>query len=280
MGVDGLGYGGGVMAVSTHYGEAQSRRYDVDFVALFGGADRGDLAFFQAEARRCEGAICEVGAGTGRVLRALAEVTGERRLIGVEPSPWMRARFEANLREWSPDHTRRAEVVDGEFTRIPLPDGQVGLVFAAFRSFQHVLEADEQVAALSEMKRVLRPGGRLALDAFDPPYGMLADTPERLGKRYRLADGALVSRYESRRLVREKQRVDVTLRWVETRRVGRRLVEVATERETYGVRYVFPFELLHLVARAGFVEVELFGGYDRTPITSVPRELIVTARRP
>lgn len=266
--------------VPTHYGQAQSRRYDVDFAALFGGADRGDLAFFQSEAARAEGAVCEVGAGTGRVLRALAGVTGERRLIGVEPSPWMRARFEENLRPGPPALASRVEIVDGEFTRIPLGDASVGLVFAAFRSFQHVLEVEEQVAALSEMKRVLRSGGRLALDAFDPPYGMLADTPERLGKRYRLADGALVSRYESRRLVREKQRVDVTLRWTETRRVGRRLVEVATERETYGVRYLFPFELLHLVARAGFVDVELFGGYDRTPLTSVPRELIVTARRP
>lgn len=267
-------------AVPTHYGEAQSRRYDVDFRALFGGPDRGDIGFFKAEAMRTEGAICEVGAGTGRVLMALGGVTGSRRLVGVEPSPWMRAGFEKNLREGSAELAGRVEVKDGEFGKIPLGDGELGFVFAAFRSFQHVLEVDEQVAALLEMRRVLRPGGRLALDAFDPPYGILADTPERLGKRYRLADGALVSRYESRRLVREKQRVDVTLRWTETRRVGRRLVEVATERETYGVRYVFPFELLHLVARAGFVEVELFGAYDRTPLTSVPRELIVTARRP
>ncbi|HRE92308.1 MAG TPA: class I SAM-dependent methyltransferase, partial [Myxococcota bacterium] len=80
----------------------------------------------------------------------------------------------------SPSLARRVEVKDGEFARIPLPDGVLGLVFAAFRSFQHVLEVDEQLAALHEMRRVLRPGGRLALDAFDPPYGMLADTPERL----------------------------------------------------------------------------------------------------
>ncbi|HRE89381.1 MAG TPA: hypothetical protein PK095_09595 [Myxococcota bacterium] len=46
----------------THYGEAQSRRYDVDFTALFGGPDRGDLAFFRDEALRSDGAICEVGA--------------------------------------------------------------------------------------------------------------------------------------------------------------------------------------------------------------------------
>lgn len=60
------------MVPPTVYGAAQSRRYDADFRALFGGPDRGDLDFFRAMARESEGAICEVGAGTGRVLLALA----------------------------------------------------------------------------------------------------------------------------------------------------------------------------------------------------------------
>lgn len=259
----------------TFYGEAQSSRYDFDFTALFGGPDRGDLGFFREEALRGDGPICEVGAGTGRVLAALD--TGERPLFGVEPSPWMRRGFEARLSA-DPALAARTTVLDGEFTRIPLTGQSVGVVFAAFRSFQHVLAVDEQLAALDEMKRVLAPGGRLALDAFDPPYAMLADTPERLAKRYRGPDG-LISRYESRRLVREQQRVDVTLRWTETRRDGR-TVEVTTEREQYAVRYFFAFELLHLVSRVGFTDVQLFGSYDRSPLSSVPRELIVTARRP
>lgn len=261
----------------TVYGQAQSQRYDRDFLALFGSADRGDLTFFREEVAKGEGPICEVGAGTGRVLLGIAQATGSRRLIGVEPSAWMRAGFLERLAEH--DAAKRTEVLDGEFVRIPLADQSVGVVFAAFRSFQHVLEVDEQLEALKEMRRVLAPGGRVMLDAFDPPYAMLTDTPERLGKRYRMANGGIVSRYESRRIVREKQRVDVTLRWTETQRVGRRLVEVAEERETYGVRYIFPFEFLHLMSRAGFREVELFGSYDRTPVTAVARELVVVARR-
>ncbi len=274
----------------TSYGEAQARRYDRDFLAVFGGLDRGDLTFFREEVARGEGAICEVGAGTGRVLCGIAAATGARPLIGVEPSPWMRSGFEERLRQ-DPALASRVEVKDGEFLRIPLADRSVGVVFSAFRSFQHVLEVEEQVAALEEMKRVLVPGGRLMLDAFDPPYAMLTDTPERLGKRYRLADGTLVARYESRKIVREKQRVDVTLRWTETRRIrreakadsandiGRRLTEVVEHRETYGVRYIFPFELQHLLHRVGLREVEIFGAYDRTPVTAVPRELVAVARR-
>lgn len=265
---------------ATAYGEAQSRRYDVDFVALFGGLDRGDLAFFRGLAARTGGAICEVGAGTGRVLFALAELTGDRPLHGVEPSAFMREGFERKRERLPAEVAGRVHIHAGEFARIPLASGSLGLVFGAFRSFQHVLGADEQLAALVEMRRVLAPGGVMAIDLFDPPYGLLADTRERLGKRFKTPEGTIVSRYESRRLVRERQLVIVTLRWVERVAGGeRRGAVLREERESYGVRYTFPFELLHLVWRAGFEEVELFGGYDGRPIGPEPRELVVVARK-
>jgi ubiquinone/menaquinone biosynthesis C-methylase UbiE len=265
---------------STVYGRAMSRRYDLDFAALFAGADRGDVDFFRSQAARTRGEICEVGAGTGRGLFALGEVSRGRALHGVEPSPWMREAFVANRARLEPEVDARVRLHDGHFGEIPLADDSVGLVYAAFRSFQHVLEVDEQEAGLRAMLRVLEPGGVMAIDLFDPPYALLADTRERLGKRYRTPDGTIVSRYESRRLVREKQRVDVTLRWVE--RVARgpeRGAVVREEVETYGVRYTFPYELLHLVKGAGFVEVELCGGYDGRPLGAVPGELVVTARK-
>jgi SAM-dependent methyltransferase len=265
----------------TAYGEAQSRRYDVDFQALFGGRDRGDLAFFRGLVARTEGPIGEVGAGTGRVLFELAEVSGDRALHGVEPSAFMREGFERNRAGLAPEVAARIRVHDGEFVRIPLASESLGLVFGAFRSFQHVLAADEQLAALVEMRRVLAPGGVMAIDLFDPPYGLLSDTRERLGKRYKTPEWTIVSRYESRRLVRERQLVVVTLRWCERVAGGERRGElVREERETYGVRYTFPFELLHLVWRAGFEEVELFGDYDGRPVGPEPRELVVTARKP
>lgn len=99
----------------------------------------------------------DVGAGTGISARQLA-ARGVR-VIAVEPNAEMRAAAEPHPRvEW----------VDGQAERTGLPDACVDLVISA-QAF-HWFRADE---ALAEFRRVLRPGGRLALmwnsrDATDP----------------------------------------------------------------------------------------------------------------
>ncbi|MFO0749187.1 MAG: class I SAM-dependent methyltransferase [Myxococcota bacterium] len=250
-------------------------RYDEDFQAVFGGRDRGDLAFFQAVAQRSEGPIVEVGAGTGRVMLAVAEVVdASRPLTGVEPSPAMRELFQAKIEPPSP-LAERIAVVPGAFGAVPLPDASQGLAYAAFRSFQHVLDGDAQLAALVDLRRVLRPGGTLAIDLVDPAYAILSDALPALSARYRTERGTRVERWDGRRIDRVRQVIDVSFRWVE--RKGSEVV--ATDKATYAVRYTFPWELRHLVLRAGFVDVDIRGAYDGSPIGDVARELIVTARR-
>lgn len=257
--------------VQTVYGAAMSARYDEDFEAIFGGRDRGDLPFFQALAEASEGPICEVGAGTGRVLLAIAEVAGDRRLSGVEPSDAMRRAFSARLEE----RQASVEVLAGRFDAIPLPPASQGLVFAAFRSFQHVLTVPEQLRALAEVRRVLRPGGLFAVDLFDPDYRLLRRTRPKLGVRYRTADGNQRERWESRAIDRVAQRVDVTFRWLERDDRG---AIVSDEIASYSVRYTFPFELEHLLARAGFSDIDIRGDYDGSPIGPTTRDLVAVCR--
>lgn len=263
--------------LESAYPSEMSRRYDEDFEAIFGGPDRGDLEFFTTLAALAEGPVCEVGAGTGRVLLPVAASAAGATVVGIEPSSAMREVMLARVGAADPRLGARIAVRDGSFADLPLADGSQALVYSAFRSFQHVLDVDGQLAGLRECLRVLRPGGTLAIDLFDPDYRLLHDTEPTLVARYRREDRAIVERWDARRIDRVSQRVDVDFRWVVRRGLGPVLEDV---RAHYAIRYTFPHELLHLLARAGFAAVQLFGDYDRSPLGPTPRELVVVATAP
>ena len=92
--------------------------------------------------------VVDLGAGTGKLTRALMGLG--HRVVAVEPLDEMRAQLEAAL--------PGARALAGSAEAIPLPDASADVVTSAqaFHWFDHD-------AALPEIARVLRPGGRLAL---------------------------------------------------------------------------------------------------------------------
>lgn len=100
--------------------------------------------------------VLDVGCGTGTEVRRLAERVGSTgRSVGVEPHPGLRGvALDRRAEEGS-----EAEFVDGLAGALPFDDECVDAIRCE-RVLQHL--ADPQ-AALTDMARVLRPGGRLAL---------------------------------------------------------------------------------------------------------------------
>ncbi|MFC1415579.1 methyltransferase domain-containing protein [Streptacidiphilus cavernicola] len=98
----------------------------------------------------------DVGAGTGSETLALAAAVGPHGdAVGVEPNPGLRAVAEQRAAAAS----STARFVDGDALALPLDDAGVDLVWCE-RVFQHLGEPER---AASEIARVLRPGGRVAL---------------------------------------------------------------------------------------------------------------------
>jgi ubiquinone/menaquinone biosynthesis C-methylase UbiE len=115
-----------------------------------------DWTLARGDVRRGE-RVVDIGSGTGTMCRELAALVGpEGGVTGVEPNPVLRALAEER------SDGGAVTYVDGDAAALPFPDASVDLVWCE-RVLQHV---DDAQAALVEMARVLRPGGRaLVLDA-------------------------------------------------------------------------------------------------------------------
>ena len=99
-----------------------------------------------------ETTLLDAGTGTGAVLRALATRAGRpRHVVGVDSSAAMLARVPPLPEGW---HLQRADVA-----ALPFDDASFDTATAVY--LLHVLEPATRAAALAELRRVLRPGGRL-----------------------------------------------------------------------------------------------------------------------
>lgn len=110
-----------------------------------------DLFAAQLPARRPLLGV-DLGSGVGRFTPALAEAFGGP-IHGVEPAERMRAIAEAEATH------PRVRYLAGEAAAMPLPDHSADFVLM-FMSFHHV---PDHPAAIREIARVLKPGGRIIL---------------------------------------------------------------------------------------------------------------------
>jgi ubiquinone/menaquinone biosynthesis C-methylase UbiE len=142
---------------------------DRTFAALYdpamARAERGELGERRRQLLRdSAGHVADVGAGTGVVLDHLGPTVEKVTLI--EPNPEMAARLRRRARRGLADADGReaaakavVDVREAPAEALPLPDDSVDTAV----SMLVLCSVDDPMRALAEIRRVLRPGGRLAL---------------------------------------------------------------------------------------------------------------------
>ncbi len=109
--------------------------------------------------------ILDVGCGTGVFAERMREALPNAQIVGVDLVEGMLSRGHERWRK----HQAHVAPVQGDSERLPFASGSFDVVTCA-NSFHHYPHQDR---AIKEMKRVLRPGGRLILvDGYrDAPWG-------------------------------------------------------------------------------------------------------------
>ena len=157
-------------AVARHHADVSGyldRVFAVPFVREVAARTMALLALAPGER------VLEVGCGSGVFLPLLAHAVGPGgRVVGLDHAPAFVAEVRARVAAEGLDGSVAVE--EGDAYRLPFPDA----AFDAAHCERVLMHLDDPTAALREMRRVVRPGGRVV--AVEPDWGALRlDHPDR-----------------------------------------------------------------------------------------------------
>ena len=166
------------------------RRYDLAGALLsFGQDPRWRRTMVRGIGAAPGDRVLDVATGTGMVATALVRRYGCS-VVGLDQSPEMLAGARAKL-EADPRLAARVELVRGEAESLPFADGEFDHL-----TFTYLLRyVDDPAATLSELARVVKPGGHVASLEFMVPPNLPARSLWRLYTRLAMPVlGRLISR--------------------------------------------------------------------------------------
>jgi ubiquinone/menaquinone biosynthesis methyltransferase len=151
---------------TPHMFTAIARRYDLLNHVLSLNVDRHWRRALVSSARaRLDQSVLDVATGTADVAIEFARRTRVGRIVGLDPSPGM---IEVgNEKLAAAGLADRIQLIEGDALALPFDDDAFDVVSIAF-GLRNLPDFERGV---SEMARVLKPGGRLVVLEFLPPRG-------------------------------------------------------------------------------------------------------------
>ncbi len=239
---------------------------DAAFYDYYSTGLEGDVEFYVEEAQKAGSPVLELGCGTGRILIPIAEAGVS--IVGLDRSPAMLAVAQRNLATLEPKVRRRAKLVEGDMRSFTL-GRRFNLILIPYRAFLHLLTVEDQKQALTRIRAHLADGGRLILNIFDPRLDIIAAHMGPLGESLKKDDefvqfetGHRVVVWDSRQYDPERQMIEQYFIFEELDAQGR---VIAKTYSAYTIRYIYRYEMQHLLELCGYHVEALYGDFVRGP---------------
>lgn len=230
-----------------------------------------DVEYYVQLAKRCRGAVLELGAGNGRVTLPIA-LAGVQ-ITAVDHSAPMLADLRAQLRDEPAALRERVRIRRGDMRRVRL-NSRFGLVIAPFNTVLHLYQRRDLEAFLETVQAHLAPGARLVFDFSAPYCPDLSLDPERWygGPRLRHPSTGQLVRYAERfHYAPMTQILSIWMRFVPPEPA--QAWEVLLTHRQY-----FPREMADLLHYNGFTDQRWTADFGPNPPSSHSQTLIVSCR--
>ena len=230
-----------------------------------------DRDFILGLAETCDGAVLELGCGSGRLLLPIAQAGATA--VGIDSSEGMLA--EAGRRFAAANLTHHPELLLGDMSTVELAQ-RFGLIVIPYNTFMH-LSTSQMQATLRKVRGWLENGGRLFIDLINPlSLQDLADG-ETLSPEVTLYDaesGREIIQSSRFRVDEAAQLLHVT--WVfESGDVADGSFTRSTFPQNY--HYLFPHQIEMMLRQAGLRLERLLGDYDGSPFSEESERLLILA---
>ena len=215
-----------------------------------------DIDFYIKKSQQLGGKVLEIGCGTGRVTIPMLEAGAD--ITAIDYSQKMLERLESKV-----------GTIDGPI-EIILQDvrtlnlkNSFNLIIFPYRGFQSLLSVEDQINALTSIRKHLNIEGRLIIDLFVPTRDLFDQQSDIF---YHLIDFENGSR--EIRSLHHRSKFDHHNQLIHTQlSISEREAEQVTlERyANFTLRYLYTDEARYLFKFCGFKIEEITGDYDGTP---------------
>ncbi len=228
------------------------------------------LDFYVALARKANGPVLDVACGTGRILLPCLQAGADIEGLDLFEPMLKTLRAKAVAMGLSP-RLHQSDMSDFSLPR------RYALVMIPFNAFIHNMTQEAQISCLQRCREHLISGGELVFDTFFPSLEIIG-TPQNTrvleGEIPHPATGLPMRMYDTRtfdRVAQEQHSIN------EIELLASDGSVETVHRSEISSRYLYKHEMELLLRVAGFARWEIYGDFDRRPLTRENDAMIVAA---